>query len=85
MRLPMELADPEWCITTPTDARKFYYNPEYVDALNLNETEFMLAHEKPSEGDSSQLETDENTGGRSAPLPLTPMSRRRSASSGNSA
>lgn len=45
LRLPMEPADPEWCETTATDARKFYYNPEYVDALNLDETEFMLAHE----------------------------------------
>ncbi|MEW7978976.1 MAG: hypothetical protein G8D28_05720 [gamma proteobacterium symbiont of Phacoides pectinatus] len=45
LRLPMEAADPQWCRTTATDARKFYYNPEYIDALTLDETQFMLAHE----------------------------------------
>ncbi|HIP53488.1 MAG TPA: hypothetical protein EYH03_05705 [Chromatiales bacterium] len=45
LRLPMEAADPEWCPTTATDARKFYYNPEYFEALHLDETQFMLAHE----------------------------------------
>ena len=45
LRLPMEEADPEWCRTTATDARKFFYNREYIDALSLDETQFMLAHE----------------------------------------
>jgi len=45
LRLPMEAADEAWCKTTATDARKFYYNPEYIDALSLDETQFMLAHE----------------------------------------
>ena len=45
LRLPMEAADPEWCPTTATDARKFYYNREFIDALTLDETQFMLAHE----------------------------------------
>ncbi|MET0048933.1 MAG: VWA-like domain-containing protein [Sedimenticola sp.] len=45
LRLPMEAADPEWCKTTGTDARKFYYNAEYIDALSLDETQFMLAHD----------------------------------------
>ncbi|MEW8506225.1 MAG: VWA-like domain-containing protein [Candidatus Thiodiazotropha sp.] len=45
MRLPMEAANAEWCPATATDARKFYYNPEYIDQLNLDETQFMLAHE----------------------------------------
>ncbi|MES9962026.1 MAG: VWA-like domain-containing protein [Candidatus Sedimenticola sp. 20ELBAFRAG] len=45
LRLPMEAADPEWCRTTATDARKFYFNAEFIDALSLDETQFMLAHE----------------------------------------
>ena len=45
MRLPMVAADPEWCPTTGTDAKKFYYNPEYIGSLTLEQTQFMLAHE----------------------------------------
>lgn len=45
LRLPLQQADPAWCATTGTDARKFYYNPEYIDALNPSETQFILAHE----------------------------------------
>ncbi len=45
LRLPMVAADPGWCRTTATDARKFYYNPEYIDALRSDETQFVLAHE----------------------------------------
>ncbi|MES9991117.1 MAG: VWA-like domain-containing protein [Candidatus Thiodiazotropha sp.] len=45
MRLPMEAANADWCPATATDARKFYYNPEYIEQLNLDETQFMLAHE----------------------------------------
>lgn len=45
MRLPMEAANPDWCPATATDARKFYYNPEFIDQLTLDETQFMLAHE----------------------------------------
>ncbi len=45
MRLPMEAANPDWCPATATDARKFYYNPEFIDQLSLDETQFMLAHE----------------------------------------
>ena len=45
LRLPIIMADPEWCVTTATDARKFYYNPEFVEQLTLAETEFVLAHE----------------------------------------
>lgn len=41
----MEAADPEWCKTTATDARKFYYNAEFIEALSLDETQFMLAHD----------------------------------------
>ncbi|MCB1829640.1 MAG: hypothetical protein KDI35_05750, partial [Gammaproteobacteria bacterium] len=45
LRLPMEEVTAEWCTTTATDARKFYYNPAYIDALSMDETQFMLAHE----------------------------------------
>ncbi len=45
LRLPMVAADPDWCKTTATDARKFYYSAEYIDALDPAETQFVLAHE----------------------------------------
>jgi len=45
LRLPMTEANPDWCRTTGTDARRFYYNPEYIDSLTLAQTQFMLAHE----------------------------------------
>jgi len=45
MRLPMVAANPDWCVTTATDARKFYYNPEFIDSLSMGQTQFMLAHE----------------------------------------
>lgn len=45
LRLPMEVAPEDWCPTTATDARKFYYNPEFIDCLSLDETQFVLAHE----------------------------------------
>ncbi len=45
LRLPMQAADPGWCATTGTDARKFYYNPEYIQELHAEEAQFVLAHE----------------------------------------
>lgn len=45
LRLPMQAADPAWCVTTGTDARKFYYNPDFIDSLKPAETQFILAHE----------------------------------------
>ena len=45
LRLPMVAADSKWCQTTATDARSFYYNPDYIDALSLEQTQFVLAHE----------------------------------------
>ena len=44
LRLPM-IAAKEWCPTTATDARHFYYSPQYIDKLTLAETQFMLGHE----------------------------------------
>ena len=45
LRLPMQAARPDWCPTTATDARAFYYNPEYIASLSIEQTQFMLAHE----------------------------------------
>ncbi len=45
LRLPLQAADPSWCATTGTDARKFYYNPNYVQELRPEEAQFVLAHE----------------------------------------
>ena len=45
LRLPLQIANPAWCPTTGTDARKFYYNPEYVQELRTDEAQFVLAHE----------------------------------------
>jgi predicted metal-dependent peptidase len=41
----MKAADPKWCKSIGTDARAFYYNPEYIDALTVDQTQFALAHE----------------------------------------
>lgn len=45
LRLPMQAAEPQWCPTTATDARRFYYNPDYIDALSVDQVQFVLAHE----------------------------------------
>ncbi|MDD5393692.1 MAG: VWA-like domain-containing protein [Thiothrix sp.] len=45
LRLPLQAANPAWCPTTGTDARKFYYNPEYIQELRPDEAQFVLAHE----------------------------------------
>ena len=45
LRLPMVAADPRWCQTTSTDARSFYYNPAYIDALSLEQAQFVLANQ----------------------------------------
>ncbi|WP_295538861.1 VWA-like domain-containing protein [uncultured Thiohalocapsa sp.] len=45
LRLPMQPAGGDWCPTTATDAKCFYYNPRYIAELSLDETQFMLAHE----------------------------------------
>jgi predicted metal-dependent peptidase len=45
LRLPMEAVDGEWCPSTGTDARKFYFNPDYIDTLSLEQVQFVLAHE----------------------------------------
>jgi predicted metal-dependent peptidase len=44
LRLPMVEAG-SWCKTTATDAKSFFYNHDYIDALSLEQTQFMLAHD----------------------------------------
>ncbi len=44
LRLPLEEARGQWCTTAATDARKLYYNPRYVEALSIGQTQFLLAH-----------------------------------------
>lgn len=43
LRLPLVAADPGWCKTASTDARKLYFNPEYIESLDIRETQFVLA------------------------------------------
>lgn len=43
LRLPLAAADPNWCTTTNTDAKKIYYNYEYINQLRPSETQFVLA------------------------------------------
>ena len=45
MHLPLKAADAKWCKTTATDARHFYFNPDYIGRLTLEQTQFVLAHE----------------------------------------
>jgi predicted metal-dependent peptidase len=44
MHLPLKAA-PDWCKTTATDAKAFYFNPGFIENLNLAQTQFVLAHE----------------------------------------
>ncbi len=45
LRLPMEEGGFKWCPTTGTDARTFYFNPDYIDGLSNEHVQFVLAHE----------------------------------------
>jgi predicted metal-dependent peptidase len=44
LRLPLVEAG-AWCRTTGTDAKKLYYNPQWIDSLTTAEVQFALAHE----------------------------------------
>jgi len=44
LRLPLVAAD-SWCKTSATDAKSFYYNPEFIDSLNNHQIKFILIHE----------------------------------------
>lgn len=43
LRMPLEAADPSWCTTAATDAKKIYYNSTYVNELKTSEAQFVLA------------------------------------------
>ena len=43
LRMPLAIGDPAWCATTSTDAKKIYYNYEYINELRPAETQFALA------------------------------------------
>jgi len=45
LRLPLIEGDPRWCTTVATDARSFYFNPDYIAPLTVNQVQFVLAHE----------------------------------------
>ena len=45
LRLPLREAEAGWCATTATDARSFFFNPEYIASLSVREMQFVLAHE----------------------------------------
>jgi predicted metal-dependent peptidase len=44
LRLPLVEAG-AWCRSTGTDARKLYYNPQWIGALSTAQAQFALAHE----------------------------------------
>ncbi len=43
LRLPLVAADPKWCQGAVTDAKKLYYNQDYINALDIQQTQFVLA------------------------------------------
>jgi len=43
LRMPLQQGDPAWCITAATNAKKIFYNYDYVLALTPAETQFVLA------------------------------------------
>ena len=45
LRLPMKRAKGDWCKTTATDAKHFYFNKDFIAALKPEEVQFVLAHE----------------------------------------
>jgi len=45
LRLPMVRAKDDWCETTFSNGKSFYYNEHYIDALSPEQTQFALAHE----------------------------------------
>jgi predicted metal-dependent peptidase len=45
LRLPMKEASADWCKSVATDAKTLYYNPDYINEISLEQTQFILAHE----------------------------------------
>ena len=45
-RLQLVEVEPDgWCTTAAVDGRNFYYNAEFVNKLDLDETVFLVGHE----------------------------------------
>jgi len=44
-RLKLVEVTDDWLPTAAVDGRNFYYNPEFVDKLDLDETVFLVGHE----------------------------------------
>jgi predicted metal-dependent peptidase len=44
LRLPLKAAG-SWCKTSATDAKSFYYNPEFIERLDNHQIKFVLIHE----------------------------------------
>ncbi len=44
LHLPLKAAG-DWCKTSATDAKNFYYNPEFIDQLDSHQIKFVLIHE----------------------------------------
>jgi len=45
LRLPMKAAKSDWCPTTFTDAKKFYYSEEYIEKISDDHVQFVMARE----------------------------------------
>jgi predicted metal-dependent peptidase len=45
LRLPMVQANASWCETTFSDGKTFYYNNDYIDALDADQTQFALSQQ----------------------------------------
>ena len=45
LQLPLIPAAGNWCRTTSTDAKNIYFNPRYIESLNISQTQFILAHD----------------------------------------
>lgn len=45
LRLPMKAAKPDWCASTFSNGKALYYNPDYIEALDADQTQFALAAE----------------------------------------
>lgn len=41
----VDATDQGWCPTAAVDGRNFYYNSEFVDKLDIDETVFLVGHE----------------------------------------
>ncbi|NNM81602.1 MAG: hypothetical protein HKL98_03225 [Burkholderiales bacterium] len=43
--LRLEMRPASWCRTVAVDSKHFHFNPSYIDALSIDQIQFVLAHE----------------------------------------